>query len=132
MSRIYSPNDHTAAYAEAFFIANLLFIGIFYLALWVLYFLRYKHTSDVGKNHLKQALVASTSSILVVVALNIFILLTSGYASATALICAEVYLMLIVPVFLIFGIQGFMKAINDQNYKYPLFGKMFGGLLSSS
>jgi len=128
MSRTYSLNDHTAAYAEAFFIANLLFIGVFYLALWVLYFLRYKQTSAAGRNHLKQALIASTISTLIVVALNIFVLLTSGYASATALICAEVYLMMIVPLFLIFGIQGFIKAINDQTYKYPV----IGGLLSSS
>ncbi len=128
MSRKYSSNDHSAAYAEAFFIANLLFIGIFYLALWVLYFLRYKQTSNVAKNHLKQTLVVSTISILVVVALNIIILLTSGYASATALIAAEVYLMLIVPIFLIFGIQGFIKAVNDQNYQYPL----IGGLITKS
>ena len=122
MNKKYSPVDHTAAYAEAFFIANLLFIGVFYLALWVLYFLRNKKTSTVGKNHLKQSLMASTISTLIVVALNIFILLTNGYASATGLISAEVYLMIIVPVFLIFGIQGFIKAINDQKYKYPIIG----------
>lgn len=127
MSKKHLAGDHTAAYAEAFFIANLLFIGVFYLALWALYSLRYKKASAVAKKHLNQTLVASTISLLIVIALNILILLTSGYASATALIAAEVYLMMIVPLFLIFGIQGFIKAINDQNYKYPLIGGLLSG-----
>ncbi len=115
--------DHTGAYAEAFLILNLLFIGIFYLALWVLYLLKYEKVSSVSKNHLRQTLVVSSISTLIVAVLNIFILLSSGYASATALIVAEIYLMLIVPLFMIFGIQGFIKAVNDKIYNYPFIHK---------
>lgn len=118
--------DHTGTVAEALFIANLLFIGIFYLILWGLYFLAYKNASPVSKNHLKQTLVASTLSTLIVVLLNIFVLLTAGYASATALITAEVYLMLIVPLFMIVGILGFTKAINEKDYKFPIIGNLLG------
>jgi|GEM_PF-915851 len=116
-------HDHTGAYAEAFLILNLLFIGIFYLELWILYLLNYKKASPISKSHLKQALLVSSISTLIVVALNIFILLTSSYASATALIVAEVYLMLIVPLFLIFGIRGFIKAVNEKKYNYPFIHK---------
>lgn len=116
-------SDNTAAFAEAFFIANLLFIGTFYLALWGLYFLTYKKTTQVNRNHLIQALVASSLSILIVIVLNIGLLLTVGYASATALITAEVYLMVIVPLFLFVGIIGFVKAINHKDYCYPVIGK---------
>ena len=118
--------DHTGTVAEALFIANLLFIGIFYLVLWGLYFLAYKNASPVSKNHLKQTLVASTLSTLIVVLLNIFVLLTAGYASATALITAEIYLMLIVPLFMIVGILGFTKAVNEKDYKFPIIGNLLG------
>lgn len=112
--------DYIGAYAEAFYIANLLFVGVFYLLLWGLYFIFYKGASEVSKNHIKQTLVASSLSTLIVILLNIFVVLTSGYASATGLILAEVYLMLLVPLFMIFGILGFIKAVNEKNYTYPL------------
>ncbi|MEE9321578.1 MAG: hypothetical protein V3U76_14115 [Granulosicoccus sp.] len=118
--------DHIAAIAEALFIANLLFIGVVYIALWVLYLVKYKTASAVSKSHLKQTLIASTISTLIVLVLNIIIVLTSGYASATALIMAEMYLMLVVPVFLVIGIFGFTKAVNEQFYKYPLIGRLAG------
>jgi cytochrome bd-type quinol oxidase subunit 2 len=117
-------DDHTGTIAEAFYIANLLFVGVFYLLLWGLYFLAYKNASPVSKHHLKQTLVASSISTLIVIILNIFIQLTTGYASATALILAEVYLMLIVPLFLIVGIMGFTKAVQGLDFTFPLIGKL--------
>jgi len=118
--------DYTGAFAEAFYLANLLFIGFFYIILWGLYFIAYKHASPVSRNHIKQTLVASTVSTLIVVVLNIFVLLTTGYASVTALILAEVYLMVIVPIFLVMGILGFIKAINEKDFKFPIIGNLLG------
>lgn len=122
-----SPNtaeNHTAAFAEAFYIANLLFVGVFYLALWILYLRRYKQATTVTRNHLKQTLIASSISTALFATINLFILLGSGYASLPALISLEVYFMLLVPVFLVFGILGFIKAINHRNYRYPLIGRL--------
>ncbi len=116
-------NDHTAAFAEAFFIGNLLFVGAFYLALWVLYFLRYEKASAITQNHLKQALVGSSISTTIFIAINIFIMLTSGYASVTALFSLEFYFMLLLPLFLIVGILGFTKAIKGIDFRYPLIGR---------
>lgn len=115
--------DHTGSVAEAFFIANLLFVGIFYVFLWVLYFLSYKNASEVSKRHLKQTLIASSITTSIVVVLNIIIIFTTGYASAPALILAEVYLMLIVPLFMIVGILGFTKAVQGMDFSFPLIGK---------
>ena len=117
-------NDNTAAFAEAFFIANLLFVGIFYLALWILYFLRYQRTSAIAQKHLTQSLIASSISTAIFVAINIFIIVTDGYASLTALFSLEVYFMLIVPLFLVAGIIGFTKAIKGMDYSYPLIGQL--------
>lgn len=118
--------DHTGTIAEAFFIANLLFIGIFYVILWGHYFLSYKNATPVSKNHLKQTLAASSLSMLIVILLNIFIVTTSGYASATALISAEVYLMLVVPLFMVVGILGFTRAVNEKDFKFPIIGNLLG------
>lgn len=118
--------DHTGTIAVAFYIANLLFVGIFYVFLWGLYFLAYKKASDVSKNHLKQALFAASLSTAIVILLNIFVVFTAGYASATALIVAEVYLMVVVPVFMLFGILAFTKAVNEKDYKFPIIGNLLG------
>ena len=116
--------DHTGTVAEAFFIANLLFVGIFYLFLWGLYFLAYKNASQVSKNHLKQTLFASTITTSLVIILNIIVASTTGYASATALIMAEVYLMAVVPLFMLLGILGFTKAVNERDFVFPIIGKI--------
>ncbi len=118
-----SSQDNTAAFAEAFFIANLLFIGVFYIALWVLYFLRYERTSAVTKKHLAQTLIASSISTTIFILLNVFIIVTDGYASLIALFSLEFYYMLIVPPFLAVGIFGFTKAIKGQGFTYPLLSR---------
>ncbi len=122
--KIFSPKDNTAAFAEAFFIGNLLFVGIFYIALWILYFFQYKTTSDVGKKHLSQALIASSLSTIIFLSINVFILLTEGYQSLSALFGLEFYYMLIVPLFLAAGIMAFSKAIKGLEFNYPLIGQM--------
>ncbi|MFV9616464.1 MAG: hypothetical protein ACNYZG_10940 [Gammaproteobacteria bacterium] len=119
----HNTHDHTAAYAEAFFIGNLLFVGAFYLALWVLYLLRYKKSSAITQNHLKQALIGSSISTTIFLIINIVIMLTSGYASVTALFSLEFYFMLLLPLFLVVGILGFTKAIKGLDFSYPLIGR---------
>ena len=123
MTEIQSSNDHTAAYAEAFYIGNLLFVGIFYLALWILYLLRYKKSSVITQRHLKQSLIGSSISTFIFVGINIVILLTHGYTSVAALFSLEFYFMLLVPMFLIVGILGFSKAIKGMDFTYPLIGR---------
>ncbi len=126
MSENRQAADYMGAVAATLFMANLLFIGIFYLILWGFYFIAYKNASRVSKNHIKQALVAATISTLIALTLNLFIVMTTGYASATALIVAEIYLMLIVPLFMIVGILAFIKAVNERDYPYPVIGKLLG------
>jgi uncharacterized Tic20 family protein len=118
-----TQHDHTAAYAEAFFIGNLLFVGVFYLALWVLYFLRYEKSTAITQRHIKQALIGSSISTLIFISINIFIILTTSYASVTALFSLEFYFMLLLPMFLLVGILGFTKAIKGIDFNYPLISR---------
>ena len=123
MTKKFKEKDHTAAYAEAFFIGNLLFVGFFYLALWLLYFRRYKNSSAIAKNHLRQALLGSSISTSIFLVINVFIILTTGYASVSALFSLEFYFMLLFPLFLVVGILGFSKAIKGIDFTYPLIGR---------
>ena len=116
-------HDHTAAYAEAFFIGNLLFVGAFYLALWILYIFRYKESSVITQRHIKQALIGSSISTAIFIAINIFIILTTGYASVTALFSLEFYFMLLLPMFLVVGIMAFTRAIKGIDFNYPLISR---------
>jgi hypothetical protein len=123
MTQNQPRKDHTAAYAEAYYIGNLLFVGVFYLALWLLYLLRYKKSSAITRNHLKQALIGSSISTAIFISINIFILLSSGYASVTALFSLEFYYMLLLPLFLLVGILAFSKAIKGADFSYPVIGR---------
>jgi len=118
--------DNIGAIAEAFFMLGLLFVGFGFIALLGLYFLKYKDASQVSKNHLKQTLIAGAISLLIALSFIAFIMLTAGFASATALIIIELYLMIVIPVFMFFGIMGFVKAINHTDYKFPLISKLAG------
>jgi len=121
-----TPKEHSAALAEALFIANLLFIGGGYIGLWILYFTRYHKVGAISQSHIRQALVAASISTAIVLIINIVIVLTSGYASLPALLSAEVYLMLVVPVFLVVGIIAFSRAIKGEYFRFPVIGRFAG------
>jgi len=114
--------DHTAAFAVGFFMANLLFVGIFYIALWGLFLSRYPRTSAAGRSHLRQSLAAASFSSLIFLIINLGIISTSGYESVGALIALEVYFMLMVPVFMLLGILAFKRAVTHRSYRYPVIG----------
>lgn len=123
MAHSKALNEQTGVIAEAFFIANLLFVGVFYVALWGLSIYRYKHSSQINKSHIRQAIMVSSTSVFIVIIFNLIVLFTTGYASVTALILAEIYYMFFVPVFLYFGINAFVQATNGKDYHYPIIGK---------
>lgn len=124
-----SHEDHTAVLAVSFFIANLLFVvfgGIFYLALWVLYIRRYKTASVITQNHLKQALIAASLSTLIFIAINIFIVYTGGYVplSRSAILAIELYGLLVMPVMMGLGVFALLKAIKNEDIRYPVIGRL--------
>ncbi len=117
-------NDHTGSFAQAFFIANLLFVGVFYLALWLLCFIKYKQASTISQQHIKQSLFASTLTSSIFAGINIMIIQTDGYASLTALLSLEFYFMLVVPLCLAAGLFAFSRAVQGLDFTYPLIGKL--------
>ncbi|MEE9447140.1 MAG: hypothetical protein V3V09_04225 [Arenicellales bacterium] len=122
-SNFGQSKDKTALYSAAFYMANLLFVGVFYMALWLLYIFRYSKSDAITQNHLKQALIASTLSTLLFLLINLVILATGGYDNVRALIALEVYFMAIVPVLFFMGILAFIKALAHTDFRYPLISK---------
>ena len=117
--------DHTAVYAVVFFMANVLFVvfgGVFYLALWVLYLRRYKTSLPVTRSHLKQALIAASLSTAIFVAINVCIIANGGYVplTRTAIVAIELYGLLVLPIFMATGVFALFRAIKNENFRYPL------------
>ncbi|NQY27708.1 MAG: hypothetical protein HRT92_11115 [Piscirickettsiaceae bacterium] len=119
-----TENDHIGSFAQAFFIGNLLFVGVFYLALWGLYLFKYKRASTISQHHIKQSLLASTITTSIFAVINIVIIQTDGYASLTALLSLEIYFMFVIPLCLAAGLFAFAKAVQGTNFTYPLIGKL--------
>lgn len=125
----HQMNDHTAVFAVVFFMANVLFVvfgGVFYLALWALYLRRYKTSSPVTQNHLKQALIAASLSTTIFVIINIYIITTGGYIplSRSAIIAIELYGLVVLPTFMATGVFALFKAIKQEDFHYPLISRL--------
>jgi hypothetical protein len=124
-----TTNDHTAVYAVVFFMANVLFVifgGVFYLALWVLYLRRYKNASLVTRNHLKQALIAASLSTAIFILINIYIMVSGGYIplSRSAIVAIELYGLVVLPLFMATGVFALFGAIKNEDVRYPLIGRL--------
>ncbi len=124
-----TQTDHNAVLAVALYMANILFVifgGIFYLALWALVILRYKKSSTITQNHMKQALIAASLTTLIFVAINIFIVYTGGYVplSRSAIMALEMYGLLILPAFMGLGVYALFKAFKSEDIRYPIIGRL--------
>ncbi|MCP4009972.1 MAG: hypothetical protein GY726_10730 [Proteobacteria bacterium] len=125
----HTASDRTAIFGVIFFMANVLFVifgGIFYLALWVLLVRRYKKSSPLAQNHLKQALIAASLTTIIFIILNIFILSTGGYVplSRSAILAIELYGIVVLPLFMGLGVYALSKAIRHEEIRYPLIGRL--------
>jgi len=123
-----STSDNTAALAVAFYMANVIFVvfgGVFYLALWVLYARRYKNASPVAQSHLKQAVIAASLSSAIFIAINIYIIVNGGYIplSRSAIVAIELYGLIVIPLFMATGVFALFKAIKKEDFHYPLIGR---------
>ena len=113
-----------AMIAEGLFFLNLFLLPVVsFVILALLYFSRRKHESRLARNHLKQAFVAAGITSALFLLTNLLIVLNGGYQSVALLIAVEVYLVAVVTPFAIIGIFGLLKAMAQQEYRYPLIGK---------
>jgi len=121
--------DNTAVLAVVLYMANVLFVvfgGVFYLALWVLYIRRYKTSPPMTQNYLKQALIAASLSTAIFVAINIYIITNGGYIplSRSAIVAIELYGLVVLPLFMATGVFALFKAIKNERFNFPLINRL--------
>jgi len=113
-----------AMIAEGLFFLNLFLLPVVsFVILALLYLSQRKHESRLARNHLKQAFVAAAITTALFLLTNLVIVLNGGYQSVALLIAIEVYLVAVVTPFAIVAIFGLLKAMSQQEYRYPLIGK---------
>lgn len=117
------PGKSYAVIGEGLYLLNLLFPVISLLGLAWFYFRYRDHETAMVRSHLRQAFIAAVISTLLFMSANMLIILLGGYRSLHALIIFEVYCIAIVPLFLIPGLLGLIKAMAGQSYRYPLIGR---------
>jgi len=112
-----------AMIAEGLFFLNLFLLPVVsFVMLALLYLSQRRHESRLARNHLKQAFVAAGISTLLFLPI-LLIVLDSGFKSFALLIAVELYLVAVVTPFAIVAIFGLLKAMSQQEYRYPLIGK---------
>ena len=112
-----------AMIAEGLFFLNLFLLPVVsFMMLALLYLSQRRHVSRLARNHLKQAFVAAGISTLLFLPI-LLIVLDSGFKSFALLIAVELYLVAVVTPFAIVAIFGLLKAMSQQEYRYPLIGK---------
>jgi uncharacterized Tic20 family protein len=116
-----------AVISEGLYLFNLLFPVIPLLGLGWIYSRHRGHEIGLVRNHLGQAFFGATIATTIFLAGNALILLLGGYHSISALIIFEVYFIIVVPLFLIPGLLGLIKAMASQHYRYPLIGRFHAG-----
>ena len=109
--------------AEGLFFLNLFLLPVVgFVILALLYLRQRRHESRLARNHLKQALVAAGITTVLFLPI-VLIVLDSGFKSFALLIAVEIYLVAVVTPFAIVATFGLLKAMSQQEYRYPLIGK---------
>lgn len=120
----YDSGTTIAMLAEGLFFLNLFLLPVVsFVILALLYFRQRKHESRLARNHLRQAFVGAGITTALFLLTNLLIILFGGYQSVALLIAVEVYLVAVVTPFAIVAIFGLLKAMSQQEYRYPLIGK---------
>ena len=99
--------------------------------LWI-YTRHRDHETPVVRNHVRQCFVATLIAFGVFAAANLLALSLGGYGTWAALVVFEVYFVVFVPLLLIPGLIGLIRAMSGQDYRYPIIGKRLGTSLSGS
>ncbi len=120
------PGRAIAIISEALYLFNLLFSLLPLLALIWLYFRHRDHPAALARIHLRQALIGALIVSAIFLGANLLILLLGGYHSIATLIVFEVYYIAVVPLFLIPGLLGLIKAMAGDAYQYPVIGRLAG------
>ncbi|MBV2090643.1 MAG: hypothetical protein KUF72_07120 [Candidatus Thiodiazotropha sp. (ex Ctena orbiculata)] len=113
-----------AVISEGLYLLNLLFPLLPLLALAWLWLRHRGSATGLLLNHLRQAFIGAVIATLLFTTANLLIIILGGYHSLHALIIFELYYIICVPLLLIPGLLGLIKAMAGQTYRFPLIGRL--------
>jgi hypothetical protein len=121
-----------AVWAYGLMLLNLLFPVLLYLPLCVLW-----HRQRLASDRqvflaVNQSWLAASASTALFLLANALIISFAQYKSTFALITFEVYFIGVIPLFLIPGLFGLVKSLNQQTYLFPLIGRFYASRLRAS
>ncbi|HHH38907.1 MAG TPA: hypothetical protein ENK50_04960 [Sedimenticola sp.] len=119
-----APGKALAITGEALYLLNLLFSLLPLLVLAWLYYRHRNHPAALARVHLRQTFIGACIASAIFLGANLLILVIAGtYHSMAALVTFEVYYMAAVPLLMIPGLLGLIKAMAGDLYHFPLIGR---------
>ena len=115
-----------AVISEGLYLLNLLFPLLPVVVLAWLWWRHRRHAKALVRNHLHQSLFGAVIVSIVFMAANLLIIFLDGYRSLQALVIFEAYYIVCVPLLLVPGLIGLVKAMAGQAYRFPLIGRIDG------
>ena len=121
-----SANDKSIAVAaEALYLVNLMLLpGLAFAALVVLYLNKHKDSGPLARNHLRQTTGVSVLGGGLIVLVAALYWLVGGFGP-WGWMWAVFYFTFIHSSLIFMGVFGFVKASNDQEFVYPVIGRLF-------
>ncbi|MDF1643182.1 MAG: hypothetical protein P1U80_03240 [Pseudomonadales bacterium] len=119
-----NPDIKAAFRSEALYIITALIppLGFPFLG-W--YYLRHRHDNNrLTQAHLKQTIIAGGLISFLFLFTNSLVIYFGGYRSISALIIFELYFFLVIPIFVIPGIVGVVKASSGEIFRFPLIARL--------
>jgi hypothetical protein len=118
------PGQRLAVTAEALYLANLMLLpGLAFLVLLWLYFRQTPGTPPLAACHLRQTVSATIWAGALLVATNLLIVATGGYASPGTWAVVILYFTTCHSALMLLGVIGLARAMAGKIYVYPLVGR---------
>lgn len=119
----YDADASIAVQAEAWYLINLLLLpGLGFIALLWLARRNAHGAGELARCHVRQTIVASIWSGVLLMAVTLLIVLLGGFNVPATWIVLILYFVCCHAVLIMFGVRGLAHAMSKQIYIYPLIG----------
>lgn len=120
------PGKNLAITAESLYLLNLLlFPGLGFLLLLLVYFSKKADAPPLARNHLSQTVGVSVIGGVLIIGIIVLIILMGGLSSAYTWTVVVLYFTLIHSSLILMGMLGLVKAMSGEHFVYPFLGRKF-------
>ncbi|WP_444995136.1 hypothetical protein [Aliikangiella sp. IMCC44359] len=115
-----------APIAQGLFLANITLLPIIsFVILLFLYWKKRYVVDPVSRLHFRQAILASIVSGILLLIVSGLILFLGGLSSPYTWMVVLIYFVSIHSALILYAVFAFIKALAEEKYVYPLFGRLW-------